>query len=171
MVWHFIGVCIINRILHGRLEIRNFSSCVKKKKFTSERSERVKYFSTTGKVWLQGLVWQREALFDGLLFKPFPRNVSLGTCGFGTQFVSLFLRAVLALACLETGAKLHSTTDAMLIFLPEQTTDQLRGFVKEIMHPDKHLWLREWIQIVKWDVLKVQWLPKLLHLFLNKLSG
>lgn len=60
---------------------------------------------------------------------------------------------------------------AMLIFLLQQTTDQLRGFVKEIMHPDKHLWLRVWIQIVKWDVLKVQWQPKLLHLFLNKLSG
>lgn len=50
---------------------------------------------------------------------------------------SLFL--VLALACLETGAELHSTTDAMLIFLPQETTDQVRGFVKEIMHPDKHL--------------------------------
>ena len=50
-----------------------------------------------------------------------------------------FLRTVLALACLETGAELHSTTDAMLIFLLQQTTDQLRGFVKEIMHPDKHL--------------------------------
>ena len=94
-----------------------------------------------------------------------------GTCGFGTQFVSLFLRTVLALACLETGAELHSTTDAMLIFLLQQTTYQLRGFVKEIMHPDKHLWLRVWTQIVKWDVLKVQWQPKLLHLFLNKLSG
>ena len=30
MVWHFIGVYIINRILHGRLEIRNFSSDVLK---------------------------------------------------------------------------------------------------------------------------------------------
>ena len=26
MVWHFIGVYIINRTLHDRLEIRNFSS-------------------------------------------------------------------------------------------------------------------------------------------------
>ena len=25
MVWHFIGVYIINRILHGPLEIQNFS--------------------------------------------------------------------------------------------------------------------------------------------------
>ena len=30
MVWYFIGVYIINRKLHGRLEIRNFSSCVEK---------------------------------------------------------------------------------------------------------------------------------------------
>ena len=45
MVWHFIGVYIINRTLHDRLEIRNFSSSVEKY-FTSERSKRVKYFST-----------------------------------------------------------------------------------------------------------------------------
>ena len=45
MVWHFIGVYIINRTLHDRLEIRNFSLSVEKY-FTSERSERVKYFST-----------------------------------------------------------------------------------------------------------------------------
>ena len=30
MVWHFIGVYIINRILHGHLEIWNFSSHVEK---------------------------------------------------------------------------------------------------------------------------------------------
>ena len=30
MVWQFIGVYIINRALHGRLEIRNFSSRVEK---------------------------------------------------------------------------------------------------------------------------------------------
>ena len=30
MVWQFIGVNVINRILHGRLEIRNFSSRVEK---------------------------------------------------------------------------------------------------------------------------------------------
>ena len=119
----------------------------------------------------KGLYGRGRLYLMGSCLNPFLVTWAWGTCGFGTQFVSLFLRAVLALACLETGAKLHSTTDAMLIFLPEQTTDQLRGFVKEIMHPDKHLWLREWIQIVKWDVLKVQWLPKLLHLFLNKLSG
>ena len=35
MVWHFIDVYIINRTLHGRLEIRNFSSRVEKY-FTSE---------------------------------------------------------------------------------------------------------------------------------------
>ena len=30
MLWHFIGVYIINRTLHGHLEIPNLSSCVKK---------------------------------------------------------------------------------------------------------------------------------------------
>ena len=30
MVWYFIGVYIINRIVHGRLEIRNLSSRVEK---------------------------------------------------------------------------------------------------------------------------------------------
>ena len=30
MIWHFIGVYIINRTLHGRSEIRNFSSRAKK---------------------------------------------------------------------------------------------------------------------------------------------
>ena len=30
MVWYFVGVYIINRTLHGRLEIRNFSSRVEK---------------------------------------------------------------------------------------------------------------------------------------------
>ena len=30
MVWNFIGVYLINRTLHGRLEIRNFSSRVEK---------------------------------------------------------------------------------------------------------------------------------------------
>ena len=29
MVWHFVGVYIINRTLHARLEIRNFSSSMK----------------------------------------------------------------------------------------------------------------------------------------------
>ena len=45
MVWYFIDVYIINRTFHGRLEIRNFSSRVEKC-FTSERSERLKHFST-----------------------------------------------------------------------------------------------------------------------------
>ena len=39
MVWYFIGVYIINRILDGRLEMRNFSSRV-------ENISLVKYFST-----------------------------------------------------------------------------------------------------------------------------
>ena len=43
MIWYFIGVYIISRILHGRLEIPNFTSSVEKY-LTSERSEI--YFST-----------------------------------------------------------------------------------------------------------------------------
>ena len=45
MVWHFIGVYIINRTLHDRLEIRNFSSRVEKY-FTRSLRSLVKYFST-----------------------------------------------------------------------------------------------------------------------------
>ena len=45
MVWHFIGVYIINRTLHDRLEIRNFSSSVEKY-FTRSLRSLVKYFST-----------------------------------------------------------------------------------------------------------------------------
>ena len=45
MVWHFIGVYIINRTLHDRLEIRNFFSRVEKY-FTRSLHSLVKYFST-----------------------------------------------------------------------------------------------------------------------------
>ena len=45
MVWHFIGVYVINRKLHGRLEIQNFSSRVKKY-FTRLLCSLVEYFST-----------------------------------------------------------------------------------------------------------------------------
>ena len=45
MVWHFIGIYIINRTLHDRLEIRNFSSRVEKY-FTRSLRSLVKYFST-----------------------------------------------------------------------------------------------------------------------------
>ena len=45
MIWHFIGVYIINRTLHDRLEIRNFSSRVEKY-FTRSLRSLVKYFST-----------------------------------------------------------------------------------------------------------------------------
>ena len=46
MLWYFIGVYIINRTLHGHLEIPNFSSCVKKKYFTCLLCSLVTYFST-----------------------------------------------------------------------------------------------------------------------------
>ena len=45
MVWHFIGVYIINRTLHDRLEMRNFSSRVEKY-FTRWLHSLMKYFST-----------------------------------------------------------------------------------------------------------------------------
>ena len=41
MVWHFIGVYIINRTLHGRLEIRNFSSRVEKYFLTLKEKFRI----------------------------------------------------------------------------------------------------------------------------------
>ena len=47
MVWHFIGVYIIKRTLHDRLEKRNFSSRVEKY-FTRSLRSLVKYFSTLG---------------------------------------------------------------------------------------------------------------------------
>ena len=46
MVWYFIGVYIINRTLHGRLEIRNFSSRVAKNISFVRCAHLVKYFST-----------------------------------------------------------------------------------------------------------------------------
>ena len=41
MVWCFTGVYIINRTLHGRLEIRNFSSRVEKYFSTLEEKFRI----------------------------------------------------------------------------------------------------------------------------------
>ena len=46
MVWYFIGVYIINRTLHGCLEIRNFSSRVEEKFRISARPCNILYIST-----------------------------------------------------------------------------------------------------------------------------
>ena len=46
MVWYFVGVYTINRTLHGRLEIQNFSSHVEKEYFTRLLRSVKKYFST-----------------------------------------------------------------------------------------------------------------------------
>ena len=46
MVWYFIGVYKMNRTLHGRLEIRNFFSCIEEFVTCSLRSL-VKYFLNT----------------------------------------------------------------------------------------------------------------------------
>ena len=48
MVWYLIGVYIVNRTLHGRLEIRNFSSDVEED-FTRSLCSLGKYFSTLQK--------------------------------------------------------------------------------------------------------------------------
>ena len=45
MTWYIIGVYIINRTLHGRLEIQNFSSRVEYI-FTHSLRSLMKYFST-----------------------------------------------------------------------------------------------------------------------------
>ena len=45
VVWYFIGAYIINRTLHGCLEIRNSSSCIEKY-FTHSLRSLVQYFST-----------------------------------------------------------------------------------------------------------------------------
>ena len=45
MVWYFMDVYIINRTVHGRAEIQNFSSSVEKY-FTRSLCSLVKYFST-----------------------------------------------------------------------------------------------------------------------------
>ena len=46
MVWYFIGVYKMNRTLHGRLETRNFFSCVEEC-FTRSLRSLVKYFFNT----------------------------------------------------------------------------------------------------------------------------
>ena len=46
MVWHFIGVYMINRIVHGRLEIRNFSSRVEKIFHSLAALTRERFFNT-----------------------------------------------------------------------------------------------------------------------------
>ena len=46
MVWYFIGVYKINTTLQGRLEIRNFCSCVEEF-FTRSLLSLVKYFFNT----------------------------------------------------------------------------------------------------------------------------
>ena len=50
MVWYFIGVYKINRTLHGRLEIRNFFSCVEEFFTRSLRSLVKCFFNTRGEI-------------------------------------------------------------------------------------------------------------------------
>ena len=57
MVWHFIGVYIINRTLHGRLEIRNFSPHVEKIFNAFAALPREKFFNT-----LREILYLRTAM-------------------------------------------------------------------------------------------------------------
>ena len=51
MVWHFIGVYIINRILHGRLEIRNFLLVLKKIFHSFAALKREIFFNTRREIF------------------------------------------------------------------------------------------------------------------------
>ena len=69
MVWYFIGVYIINRTLHGRLEIWNFSSSVEKY-FTSERSDFFQH-EKRNFIYLHAAIWYPLFIFC------FPRRQAL----------------------------------------------------------------------------------------------
>ena len=70
MSWYFIGVYIINRTLHGRLEIRIFSSRVEKY-FTRSLRSLVKYYSTLEKKFCIS-AWSCNILYlsDGIHVNP-----------------------------------------------------------------------------------------------------
>ena len=58
MVWYFIGVYIINRTLHGRSEIRNFSSRVEKIFHSFAALTREIFFNTRGEIlYLRGAMY------------------------------------------------------------------------------------------------------------------
>ena len=71
MIWYFIGIYIINRTLHGRFEMWNFSYV--EKYCTSERSERVKYFSTLQEKFHIS-VWSCNILYLLFLFLGVEKN-------------------------------------------------------------------------------------------------
>ena len=58
MVWYFIGVYIIKRTLHGRLEIRNFSSRVEKIFHSFAALTREIFFNTR-----RGILYLRAAMY------------------------------------------------------------------------------------------------------------
>ena len=68
MLWYFIGVYIINRTLHGHLEIANFSSCVKKNIFHSFAAlTREMFFDTRREIsCLRAAMWY--PLYISILF-------------------------------------------------------------------------------------------------------
>ena len=81
-VWHFIGVYIINKTLHGRLEIWNFSSCVEKN--ISPIRSLVKYFSTLEEKFCIS-VWPWNILYFWTTFRIFFKASSTGFVPFFEQ--------------------------------------------------------------------------------------
>ena len=72
LIYYFIGAYMIDRILHSRLEIRRFSSCVEKY-FTCSLSSLEKYFSTLKEkfcisVWPYDILYVLNSLENSLVY-------------------------------------------------------------------------------------------------------
>ena len=78
MVRYFIGVYIINRTLHGRLEIRNFSSRVKKYFLLQHSKRKISVVSDMNyrKLHFEKLKLSHE-YFNGLLHLHFSKFLKL----------------------------------------------------------------------------------------------
>ena len=81
MVWYFIGVYIINRTLHGRLETRNFSTRVEKiffqrskRNFVSPSGHVISSISTASNLH-HHLLAVFVVKFWKLLHRPFPKTL------------------------------------------------------------------------------------------------
>ena len=80
MVWYFIGVYVINRTLHGRLEIRNFSSRVKKEIFHAFAALTHEiFFNTTQKeiLYLRAAMYYPLSIVQQLMLKYIYRSYLL----------------------------------------------------------------------------------------------
>ena len=120
MVWRFIGVYIMSRTLHGRLEIRNFSSHVEKNISLIRCAHAiVKYFSTLeekfcisphghviaelwrakracGASWVSKSTHRRKCANQVTVHRPQPARPSVRTTGkpmFKTDIAHIVFRA------------------------------------------------------------------------------